>query len=98
MIHVTIGADVIESRGHGEDETGCAVVSAMLYALAGGLENAFTEPVWEITSGYARIEVPRTPMALGMKLMTEIGLEQVAKKRNDVKVTYECMRHGSVLL
>lgn len=98
MIHVTIGADVIEARGHGKDETGCAVVSAMLYALAGGLENAFNAPVWEISDGHARIEVPRTPMAQGMKLMTEVGLEQVAKKRDDVKVTCECMRHGSVLL
>ena len=98
MIVITIGADVIEARGHGKDETGCAIVSAMLYALAGGLENTFSAPVWEIGDGYARIEVPRTPMAQGMKLMTEIGLEQVAKKRNDVKVTYTGVRHGSVLL
>lgn len=98
MIVITIGADVIEARGHGKDETGCAIVSAMLYALAGGLENTFSAPVWEIGDGYARIEVPRTPMAQGMKVLTEIGLEQVARKRDDVEVTYECMRHGSVLL
>lgn len=98
MIRITIGADIIEARGHGKDETGCAIVSAMLYALAGGLENTFSEPVWEIGDGYARIEVPRTPMAQGMKILTEVGLEQVAQKRDDVEVTYESMRHVSVLL
>lgn len=98
MINITIGADVIEARGHGKDETGCAIVSAMLYALAGGLENSFAHPAWEIGDGYARIEVPRTPMAQGMKLMTEVGLEQVARKRDDVEIDYASMRHASVLL
>lgn len=98
MISITIGADVIEAKGHGKDETGCAVVSAILYALAGGLENTVGAPQWEIGDGYARIDVPRTPMAQGMKLMTEVGLEQVARKRDDVEVHYQCMRHASVLL
>lgn len=86
MIEITITPRGIHAEGHAADEAGCAAVSAILYALAGALENLSAPVRWRIESGSAEIPVPASPEARTMKLMAEVGLRQVADVRNDVHI------------
>lgn len=86
MITITIGRNRLRARGHAADGIGCAAVSSLLYALAGGLENHAPENRWHIGSGEAEIHVPDTQEAQSMRLMAEIGLRQLAAVRGDIRV------------
>lgn len=86
MIEITITPYHIRADGHAADETGCAAVSAILYALAGALENLSAPVRWRIESGRAEIPIPDTPEARTMKLMAEVGLRQIADARSDIQV------------
>jgi len=86
MIDIKIEPRRIAARGHAADVQGCAAVSAILYALAGGLEN-LSDPVrWRIESGCAEIPVPDSADAQAMRLMAEIGLRQLADVREDIYI------------
>ncbi len=87
MIEITIASNRIAVHGHAKDSEGCAAVSAILYALAGGLEN-LSDPVrWRIESGCACIPVPDSPDAQAMRLMAEVGLRQLAAARDDITIS-----------
>ena len=86
MVTVTMDRGRVTARGHAADETGCAAVSALLYALAGGLANVCPGLRWRIDKGAAEIPTPDTPEARAMRLMAEVGLRQVAGVREDVRV------------
>lgn len=86
MVEITIEPHCIRACGHAEDEAGCAAVSAVLYALAGALENLNAPVRWRIESGDAEIHIPDSPEARTMKLMAEVGLRQIADVRTDVSV------------
>ena len=86
MIEIMITHDRIAARGHATDTQGCAAVNAILYALAGGLEN-LSDPVrWHIESGCAEIPIPDSADAQAMRLMAEIGLRQLADVREDIYI------------
>lgn len=86
MIEITIEEGRIRAKGHAGDAAGCAAVSAVLYALAGGLENICT-PAWRIDSGDAEITVSdESREARAMLLMAEVGLLQLAAAREDIRV------------
>lgn len=86
MVEIIFEPHFIRARGHAGDEAGCAAVSAILYALAGGLENLCSPVEWRIESGCAEIPIPDSPEAQTMKLMAEVGLRQIADTRNDIHV------------
>lgn len=86
MIVIEIGKCTITAHGHAADAVGCAAVSALLYALAGGLENASPESRWHIGSGEAAFSVADTPAAQAMRLLTEVGLRQLAAVRKDIRI------------
>ena len=65
---------------------GCAAVSAILYALAGGLENLAYPVKWRIESGCAEIPIPDSADASTMRLMAEVGLRQLAGARDDIRI------------
>lgn len=87
MVAITIESRRIRADGHAEDEAGCAAVSAILYALAGGLENMGYLVQWRIESGCAEIPIPDSADAQVLHLMAEVGLRQIAQARDDVKIT-----------
>lgn len=86
MVHITITPGRIAARGHAGDSAGCAAVSALLYALAGGLENIGQAGRWRIGGGDAEIEIPGAPEAQLLRLMAEVGLRQVAAVRQDIRI------------
>ncbi len=89
MIAVTISRERIAARGHAADAVGCAAVSALLYALAGGLENLCPGIPWRIGSGSAAFRIPDEPEAQAMRLMAEAGLRQLAEARQDIRIFEE---------
>ena len=89
MVDIMIEPHKITAHGHAKDDAGCAAVSAILYALAGGLENMGYLVQWRIESGYAEISVPDSADARALHLMAEAGLRQIAQARDDVKITRE---------
>lgn len=94
MIIIEIGPRAITARGHAADAVGCAAVSALLYAFAGGLENTDSESRWHIDSGEAAFSVADTPAAQAMRLLTEVGLRQLAAVRKDIRVTAPTVAEG----
>jgi len=84
MIQITFEPRRIAAYGHAADSSGCAAVSAILYALAGGLENLSDPGEWEIASGRAEILIPDSADAMTMRLMAEVGLRQIAAGRDDI--------------
>lgn len=86
MVTVTMDRGRVTARGHAADETGCAAVSALLYALAGGLANVCPGLRWRIDKGAAEIPTPDTPEAQAMRLMAEVGLRQIAAAREDIRI------------
>ena len=84
MIEITIDPRRIAAYGHAADSYGCAAVSSILYALAGGLMNLSYPKVWEIEIGGAEIPIPDSSDAMTMRLMAEVGLRQVAAERDDI--------------
>ena len=89
MVEITIMKERIFAWGHAEDSAGCAAISAVLYALAGGLVNLDCCTCWEIRSGYADIVIPDLPEARSMRMMAEVGLRQIACGRNDIRILPE---------
>lgn len=87
MVDITIEPHKIAAQGHAKDDAGCAAVSAILYALAGALENLGYPTQWQIESGCAEIPVPDSADARALHLMAEVGLRQVAQARDDVRIT-----------
>jgi len=87
MVDITIEPHKIAAHGHAKDDAGCAAVSAILYALAGALENLGYPTQWRIESGCAEIPVPDSADARALHLMAEVGLRQVAQARDDVRIT-----------
>ena len=87
MIEITIEPHRIAAQGHAKDDAGCAAVSAILYALAGALENLGYPTQWRIESGCAEIPVPDSADARALHLMAEVGLRQVAQARDDIRIT-----------
>ena len=96
MVTITIAREQISARGHAADAAGCAAVSAVLYALAGGLMNLGCRTHWEIRSGYADIVIPALPEACPMQLMAEVGLRQIAQGRTDIRVLPETTAGASL--
>ena len=86
MIEISIMPKRITAHGHAKDPVGCAAVSALLYALAGGLENLSYPVKWLIESGCANIPIPDSPDAKAMRLMAEVGLRQLAADRDDIRI------------
>lgn len=86
MITITIEPRRIAAHGHANDAAGCAAVSAILYALAGGLENLSYPVQWMIESGQASIPIPDSQDAKTMRLMAEVGLRQLAQDRDDIVI------------
>ena len=86
MIDITIEPRRRMARGHAADDVGCAAVSAILYALAGGLENLAYPVKWRIESGCAEIPIPDSADASAMRLMAEVGLRQLAGARDDIRI------------
>ena len=86
MIDITIEPRRLMARGHAADDVGCAAVSAILYALAGGLENLAYPVQWQIDSGIADIPIPDSWDAHTMYVMAEVGLRQLAQVRNDIRI------------
>lgn len=86
MIGITIEPRRIAAHGHAADAVGCAAVSAILYALAGGLENLSYPVKWRIESGCAEIPIPDSADAKAMRLMAEVGLRQLAGARDDIHI------------
>ena len=86
MITITILPGRISARGHAGDAAGCAAVSAILYALAGGLTNLSYPVKWQIDSGLADIPIPDSADARAMRLMAEVGLRQLARAREDIRI------------
>ena len=86
MVAITIESRRIRADGHAADVAGCAAVSAILYALAGALENLSAPVRWRIESGCAEIPIPDSPEGRMLKLMAEVGLRQIADARTDVCV------------
>lgn len=87
MIEITIEPHCIRANGHAKDDSGCAAVSAILYALAGALENLSYPVQWRIESGCAEIPIPDSADARALHLMAEVGLRQIAGARDDVRIT-----------
>ena len=86
MIEITFEPRRLTARGHAADDVGCAAVSAILYALAGGLENLAYPVKWRIESGCAEIPIPDSADASAMRLMAEVGLRQLAGARDDIRI------------
>ena len=86
MIEITIAPHRITAHGHAKDAAGCAAVSAILYALAGGLENLSDPAKWLIEGGGAEIPIPDSADAKAMRLMAEVGLRQLAAARDDITI------------
>ena len=86
MIEITITPRRIRADGHAADEAGCAAVSAILYALAGALENLSYPGQWRIESGEAEIPIPDSADARALHLMAEVGLRQIAEARDDIHI------------
>ena len=87
MIEITIAPHRITAHGHAKDAAGCAAVSAILYALAGGLENLSDPVKWLIEGGGAEIPIPDSADAKAMRLMAEVGLRQLAAARDDITIS-----------
>ena len=87
MVDITIEPQKISAQGHAKDDAGCAAVSAILYALAGALENLGYPTQWRIESGCAEIPIPDSADARALHLMAEVGLRQVAEARDDICIT-----------
>lgn len=87
MIQIELEPGCVRACGHASDAAGCASVSALLYALAGGLENAGYPAKWHIDSGNAEIPIPDSGDAQAMYLMAEVGLRQLAGVRDDIRVS-----------
>lgn len=87
MIVITKTERGFRAEGHADDPAGCAAVSALFYALAGGLENVCL-PVWSIESGAASVEVPRVTSCdvWAMLTMAEAGFRSLADVRGDVRL------------
>lgn len=85
-VEITISPRRIQARGHAEDSAGCAAVSAILYALAGGLENIGQARHWYIDDGNADIDISGTQEAQLLRMMAEVGLRQVAGVRKDIRI------------
>jgi len=86
MIEITIEPRRLMARGHAGSSDGCAAVSAILYALAGGLENLSYPVQWQIDSGIADIPIPDSADARAMYVMAEVGLRQLAQAREDIRI------------
>lgn len=86
MVEITILPGRIRAKGHAADGAGCAAVSAILYALAGGLENLGQARHWYIDDGDADIDIPGTQEAQLLRMMAEVGLRQVAGVRKDIRI------------
>lgn len=88
MVTVIFEPGCVRASGHGQDEAGCAVVSALLYALAGWLENLYTPPpAWFIETGRAFIPYPAEDAgAAFLAQLCETALRQVAAVREDVRI------------
>lgn len=86
MIEITIAPGRIAAAGHADDGAGCAAVSGLLYALAGGLENIGGSPSWFVQDGEAEIEIGGGAQAQAMRLMAEVGLRQIAAAREDIRI------------
>ena len=86
MIEIKIAPNRITSHGNAKDAAGCAAVSAILYALAGGLENLSDPVKWLIEGGGAEIPIPDSADAKAMRLMAEVGLRQLAAARDDITI------------
>lgn len=86
MIEITIAPGRIAAMGHADDGAGCAAVSGLLYALAGGLENIGGSPSWFVQDGEAEIEIGSGAQAQAMRLMAEVGLRQIAAAREDIRI------------
>lgn len=87
MIEIGIGRRRITARGHADSSDGCAAVSAILYALAGGLENVCSAP-WHVEPGDADISIPEDNRdAQAMRMMADIGLRQLAQVRADIQIS-----------
>ena len=89
MVEITIEPRKIKARGHAADDAGCAAVSAILYALAGALENLGCPVRWRIESGEAEIPIPDSADARVLRLMAEVGLRQAAEGREDIRILPE---------
>lgn len=87
MIEITIEPHCVRANGHAKDDAGCAAVSAILYVLAGALENLGYPTQWRIESGCAEIPIPNSPDARALHLMAEVGLRQIVGARDDVRIT-----------
>ena len=87
MINITAAPHRITAHGHAKDAAGCAAVSAILYALAGGLENLSDLAKWLIEGGGAEIPIPDSADAKAMRLMAEVGLRQLAAARDDITIS-----------
>ncbi len=86
MIEITTAPNRITAHGHAKDAAGCAAVSALMYALAGGLENLSDPVKWLIEGGGAEIPIPDSADAKAMRLMAEVGLRQLAAARDDITI------------
>ena len=86
MIEITFEPRRLTARGHAGSSDGCAAVSAILYALAGGLDNLAYPVQWQIDSGIADIPIPDSWDAHTMYVMAEVGLRQLALVRDDIRI------------